>query len=599
MQEIFFQIARGFSILKWQYLAIFKFRQLRRRLGYWLSAALVSVLLVSLHPQMLLKADAAVTIQTPLSTQGARIVDAKGSPVLLRGINWFGLESSIYVPHGLWVRDYKDMLSQIKSLGYNVIRIPYSVAAMRATAVGGTGSINYSLPGNSELNGKTPLQILDAIVQEANKQGLMILLDGHSLDGTTLPELWYDSKYTEADWINTWTMLADRYKNQANVIGADLKNEPHGQATWGTGDSATDWRLAAERAGNAILAVNPNWLILVEGTDGNVVGQQLPIYDWWGGNLEGVKNYPVRLNVSHKLVYSPHEYGQGVHDQTWFNEANFPDNMLQRWEIGFNYIATQGIAPIWIGEFGGRLVDSSSKEGIWQQKFVSFIKQHNLSFTYWCWNPNSGDTGGILNDDWTTINTDKQKLLSTLLTGGDAIASSNNNTPIPTPTTPPSNSGTTNPQPPATSGTSGTTNPQPSTTPSSNSGTTNPQPPATPPSNSGTANPQPPATPSGNATAQLKVTSQIQSYPQNFCVDLVVTNQGNASTKNWKLNFAINQATLSSAWGGNFVSNKGTYQVTPESWGQVIAPGQSVKLGYCANKTGTKYQPSQLAVSAS
>jgi len=26
------------------------------------------------------------------------------------------------------------------------------------------------------------------------------------------------------------------------------------------------------------------------------------------------------------------------------------------------------------------------------------------SWTYWCWNPNSGDTGGILKDDWSTVN---------------------------------------------------------------------------------------------------------------------------------------------------------------------------------------------------
>ena len=27
-----------------------------------------------------------------------------------------------------------------------------------------------------------------------------------------------------------------------------------------------------------------------------------------------------------------------------------------------------------------------------------------MSWTWWSWNPNSGDTGGILQDDWTTVN---------------------------------------------------------------------------------------------------------------------------------------------------------------------------------------------------
>ena len=38
-----------------------------------------------------------------------------------------------------------------------------------------------------------------------------------------------------------------------DVIGADLKNETHGPATWGTG-GPTDWRRAAERAGRQGIA---------------------------------------------------------------------------------------------------------------------------------------------------------------------------------------------------------------------------------------------------------------------------------------------------------------------------------------------------------
>jgi endoglucanase len=209
-------------------------------------------------------------------------------------------------------------------------------------------------------------------------------------------------------------MLAERYQNQSNIVGADLKNEPHGRASWGSSDRLTDWRLAAERCGNAILAINPKWLIVVEGTEKNVLGQQLPGH-WWGGNLEGVKHHPIRLNVPNKVVYSPHEYGQGVFDQHWFHEPSFPQNLYSRWYIGFHYIAEQGIAPIWMGEFGGRKVDTSSKEGIWQRQFVDFIKQKRLSFTYWSWNPNSGDTGGILLDDWLTVDAPKQQLLNPLL----------------------------------------------------------------------------------------------------------------------------------------------------------------------------------------
>ena len=81
--------------------------------------------------------------------------------------------------------------------------------------------------------------------------------------------------YTEQLFIDDWVMLARRYRNTA-VVAADLWNEPKMNSTWGTGDLASDWRLAAERVGNAIQAVNPDWLLVVEGVGGAT---------WWGGNF--------------------------------------------------------------------------------------------------------------------------------------------------------------------------------------------------------------------------------------------------------------------------------------------------------------------------
>lgn len=376
-----------------------------------IALALISFLCgLSFWPQTL-SAQAATAIQPPLSTRGADIIDAANRPILLRGVNWFGIESETQAPNGLWARDYKEMLTQIKGLGYNLIRLPYSVESLRGTSV---TSINFELGSNRDLQGKSPLEVMDLIVQEAGRQDLLVLLDSHRLNRDRIPELWYGDGFTEADWINTWTMLAKRYQNQPNVIGADLKNEPHGRASWGTNNRATDWRLAAERAGNAILKVNRNWLIVVEGVENNVPGQKLKIH-WMGGNLEGVRRFPVRLSVRNKVVYSPHEYGAGVFNQPWFSERNFPRNLLDRWETGFYYIARQKIAPVFIGEFGGRQIDATSKEGIWQRQFIDFLKRKNLGFAYWSWNPNSRDTGGILLDDWTAIDQPKQQLLSPLL----------------------------------------------------------------------------------------------------------------------------------------------------------------------------------------
>ncbi|HEY9862269.1 MAG TPA: cellulase family glycosylhydrolase [Candidatus Obscuribacterales bacterium] len=535
---------------------------------FYRGAFVLSLFGLTLQTGAMQSAAAATNVQLPLSTKGARIIDSSGEPVLLRGINWFGIETETHAPHGLWVRDYKEMLAQIKSQGYNLIRLPYSVQSLRSSTVQG---VDFSIGSNRDLQGKTPLQVMDLVIQEANRQGLLVLLDSHRLNDQQIPELWYGDGFTEADWIDTWKMLATRYKSQSNVIGADLKNEPHGRASWGTNDPATDWRLAAERAGKAIQAIAPHWLIVVEGVEKNVVGQQLANH-WWGANLEGVKNNPVRLPVANKLVYSPHEYGAGVFNQTWFSDPTFPNNLPIRWETGFHYIATQGIAPILVGEFGGRQVDSTSKEGIWQRKFVEFIGQKNLSFTYWSWNPNSVDTGGILQDDWRTVNAAKQQLLGSLLSLASGVVGSTTNqidstSASPTPTSSP------------------TPTPTPTPAPSPSSPTPAPSP-----------SPAPTPTPTPTTSTQLKAEAIMQSdWASGFCTNLRVTNSGTTnSSSNWQVTFQMNQAAIANSWNGNFMKQSTGYVVTAPDWAKVIAPNQTVEMGFCADKLGTDYKPTQV-----
>jgi len=373
----------------------------------------IARLLLGIVASGLVLSAAAVEIQPPLATRGTETIDRGGRPVVLRGISWFGMETETHVPHGLWARDWKGMIAEIRAAGFNLVRIPWSVNAIRSPSVGG---IDFSKGANAELVGLPPLAVLDRVVAEAHRQGLMVLLDCHRLDDTRIPELWYGDGFTEADWLDAWRTMARRYSAAANVIGADVKNEPHGAASWGTGDEQTDFRLAAERCGDAIHEIAPHWLIVVEGVEKNVPGQRLSGH-WWGGNLEGVRAAPVRLRVRNRVVYSPHEYGPGVNDADWFRDPSFPVNLAARWEQGFYFIVQDGIAPVLVGEFGGRETGADTREGIWQRAFVEFLREKRLGFVYWSCNPNSGDTGGLLADDWLTIVEPKRRMLAPLLDG--------------------------------------------------------------------------------------------------------------------------------------------------------------------------------------
>jgi endoglucanase len=335
-------------------------------------------------------------------TQGGEILDSAGNPVIFTGINWFGLETESYAPHGLWARSLDSLLDQIVQLGFNVIRLPYSNQLFDPGSV--PNGINYEL--NPDLKGLNGLQIMDKLIADAGKRGLKVILDRHRPDSHAQSELWYTSQYSQERWIQDWVMLAKRYAGNDTVIGADLHNEPHGKATWGTGDPATDWRLAAEKAGNAILAVNPNWLIIVQGVDH--IGDD---WYWWGGNLSGARQYPVQLDVPGRLVYSTHVYGPGVYPQPWFSDPNFPNNLPGIWESHWSYLQKEGIAPVVVGEFGGHSV-GNDKEGVWQRSLVSYLSQNRISYFYWTLNPDSGDTGGVLLNDWQSVDPGKKALLS-------------------------------------------------------------------------------------------------------------------------------------------------------------------------------------------
>jgi aryl-phospho-beta-D-glucosidase BglC (GH1 family) len=334
-----------------------------------------------------------------LSTSGANIVDDQGRVVRLTGLNWFGLETETFAPHGLWARGLDSCLDQIADLGYNCLRIPYSNELFDPQSV--PNGIDFSL--NPQLQGLSGLEILDAMVEGAGERGMRVILDRHRPSSSAQSELWYTGQYDEERWISDWEMLALRYRDNPTVVGFDLHNEPHGPATWGTGDLSTDWRLAAQRAGNRILAVNPNLLILVEG-----VGDGY----WWGGNLSRAGTHPVVLNVPGRVVYSPHDYPQSVYAQDWFEVASYPGNLPTLWDTHWGYLVKDQIAPVLLGEFGTELQTVSDQ--LWLDTLAEYVQTNGVSFTYWCFNPNSGDTGGVLKDDWRSVHQNKQAILAPL-----------------------------------------------------------------------------------------------------------------------------------------------------------------------------------------
>ncbi len=421
-----------------------------------------------------------------LHAVGSGLYDKDGHQVWLTGANWFGLNCTENIPHGLYSRDVDDLLQSVADHGINIIRFPIStelllswmndaplpVSSVQAsynppkdvvgedgtiTPAGKYGNINKDFVLEDGKTIKNSMEIFDVIMAKCKKYGIKALIDVHSPASHNSGHnynLWYYDENAEDcdnmavghfsgkeitwdDWKDSITWLAEKYANDDTILAYDLKNEPHGKrgydddgfpvssAKWDNSTDKNNWKYSAEECAKSILKVNPNALILVEGIE------QTPMFNkgydwdtpdkydpkpgeerwnpgWWGGNLREVAKYPV-LPKSSQIVYSPHDYGPSVHPQSWFKKEFNEQTLLDDyWYDTWAYINDKDIAPLLIGEWGGFM--DGDKNQKWMELLRDYMIKNHINHTFWCLNPNSGDTGGLLDSMFQNWDEDKYGL---------------------------------------------------------------------------------------------------------------------------------------------------------------------------------------------
>ncbi|HZU14716.1 MAG TPA: glycoside hydrolase family 5 protein [Chloroflexota bacterium] len=373
-------------------------------------------------------------------TDGTTILDADNRPVRIAAVNWYGMETANWVPAGLDYQPYTTIMRIIKLLGYNTIRLPFSNELVERDPV-----VHSAIAANAEFRGLHALQVMDAIVAYAGRIGLKIILDDQrsraprpTQINTPNEPFWYSARYPESAWINDWVVLARRYLDNDAVIGADLRNEPHvpGQGpfavsayvqrgpTWGPYNGVenpkTDWRLAAQRAGDAILSADPHLLIIVEG---------LQLYpdpsqprgvssSWWAGILTPAQTFPVTLDVPHELVYSVHDYGPVKHAMPWFTPLSY-HSLVAAWHRNWAFLLDNpdatNAAPVFVGEFGTCNTDPTcvqrrkpDNQAAWFQGVVRFLRRHpTVGWGLFALNGTNANncqtTNGLLSPAWNNV----------------------------------------------------------------------------------------------------------------------------------------------------------------------------------------------------
>ena len=396
-----------------------------------------------------------------LHVEGDKVVDLNGNEVWMTGVNWFGYNVGSQVFDGVWNSNLHEDLKAIADHGFNLLRVPMSTQILKQwknkqpdpmIKVGEWENPELTLEG---VAGGTPMYSFDVwnkAVEWCKECGIKIMIDIHcattNAGGHTYP-LWYDESFSTNDWLTSLEWFCDYYKNDDTILAVDLKNEPHGKpeegkfAKWDESKDENNWKYAAERGAEACLSGNPNLLIMVEGiecypdfdkgadwttpsVDYAHYGEPSKVFGaWWGANLRGVKKLPIDEKLKSHIVYSPHDYGPLVHPQSWFHlqgeSPNFSSYKFDRdsimeeyWYDTWAYLCEEKIAPLLMGEWGGFTDDKHDPSGAnraWLKVLRDYMIEKHIHHTFWCYNWNSGDTGGLVLEDMVTWDTEKYELV--------------------------------------------------------------------------------------------------------------------------------------------------------------------------------------------
>ncbi|KAI8958038.1 glycoside hydrolase family 5 protein [Daldinia sp. FL1419] len=232
----------------------------------------------------------------PFVTSGRWIHDAAGSTVTYVGVNWPGSLDTM-IPEGLQYQSVKSIVSRVKSLGMNTIRLTYAtemidqyydnektdVTIQKALADvlgqnGGKAVLDKIIANNPSFDEKTTrLQVFDAIAAECAKQEIYVHLDNHiskagwccsPLDGNSW---WGDEFFNVENWTRGLSFMATRGKTWPSLTSMSLRNElriPLNDATLTSSSyNWESWYNYVKQGSSAIHKANGNVLIFLSGLD--------------------------------------------------------------------------------------------------------------------------------------------------------------------------------------------------------------------------------------------------------------------------------------------------------------------------------------------
>ncbi|KKY39576.1 putative glycoside hydrolase family 5 protein [Diaporthe ampelina] len=373
----------------------------------------------------------------PFVTEGSSILDASGNRVTYAGVNWPGAAETM-VPEGLQYQSIETIVSKIKSVGMNSIRLTYatelidqiymnngadiSIQQSFVNALGqdnGTDIFNKVIAKNPSFSSNTTrLQVYDAIAAECARQNIYVHLDNHvsmaswcctPFDGNAW---WGDTFFSPTNWTRGLVYMAEHGKNWSNLMSMSLYNElrpPFSMPQPPTVENYT-WEVWYDQVRNgskAINSANPDVLIFLSGINGGVDLSTVVNGEPFEPSNQTF-NRSDFAGYENKLVLELHSYNIifKVDNCPLYNENLFDagysavrDNATNRFPVMMTEFGFTNDATTWQNDTYARCAQAFLKDQVPGQGWMIWV----ISGSYYVrqGKQDYDESWGLLNHDWS------------------------------------------------------------------------------------------------------------------------------------------------------------------------------------------------------
>ncbi|GLT69790.1 hypothetical protein SLA2020_419120 [Shorea laevis] len=293
----------------------------------------------------------------PLHTSSRWIVDESGQRVKLACVNWV-THLEVMVAEGLSKQPVDAISKRIVSMGFNCVRFTWplflvtndSLASLTVRQSFQSLGLSESIAGiqanNPSIVDLSLIQAYQAVVSSLGDNNVMVILDNH----ISKPGL---------------TRMATIFNGVPNVVGMSLRNELRGPR-----QNVKDWYRYMQGGAEAVHSANPDVLVILSGLG-------------FDKDLSFIRNQPVNLTFTGKLVYEMHWYGFSD-GKSW--ESGNPNQVCGR--VVNNNMRLSGFLldqgwPLFVSEFGIDLRGTNVNDNRYMDCFMAWAAEFDLDWALW------------------------------------------------------------------------------------------------------------------------------------------------------------------------------------------------------------------------